>query len=228
MIHREVQFEVCFLRPCSEEGSDATKPIKNNSRLRQQCRTSKLTIRRRGGSWVEPLPIAENWQVRMADQAMYHQGNQSVFVGGRLWTLLPHQHLQSIPCIHVKKSVEKQKTNRRKFYIYADGPHTRLAAARLFLRSTSGKGYYPFPEAEMASKYREESSAELILKLTRPRQGMPPCDGLGPTMCGWIPPSDWQGEPNLPPRRSEPGVGKGHHQYPRDVRVWPCWHPCHC
>ena len=28
-------------------------------------------------------------QVRMADQAMYHQGNQSVFVGGRLWTLLP-------------------------------------------------------------------------------------------------------------------------------------------
>ena len=25
----------------------------------------------------------------MADQAMYHQGNQSVFVGGRLWTLLP-------------------------------------------------------------------------------------------------------------------------------------------
>ena len=28
-------------------------------------------------------------QVRLADQAMYHQGNQSVFVGGRLWTLLP-------------------------------------------------------------------------------------------------------------------------------------------
>ena len=25
----------------------------------------------------------------MADQAMYRQGNQSVFVGGRLWTLLP-------------------------------------------------------------------------------------------------------------------------------------------
>ena len=31
----------------------------------------------------------EKVQVRMADQAMYHQGNQSVFVGGRLWTLLP-------------------------------------------------------------------------------------------------------------------------------------------
>ena len=29
-------------------------------------------------------------QVRMADQAMYHQGNQSVFVSGRLWTLLYH------------------------------------------------------------------------------------------------------------------------------------------
>ena len=25
----------------------------------------------------------------MADQAVYHQGNQGVFVGGRLWTLLP-------------------------------------------------------------------------------------------------------------------------------------------
>ena len=25
----------------------------------------------------------------MADQAMYHQENQSVFVGGGLWTLLP-------------------------------------------------------------------------------------------------------------------------------------------
>ena len=88
------------------------------------------------------------------------------------------------PCIHGKKIVEpKHKTNRRKFYICADGPHTRLAAARLFHRCTSGKGYYPFPEAEMASKYREESSAELILKLTRPRQGMLPCDGLGPTMC---------------------------------------------
>ena len=35
------------------------------------------------------FPFQKNWQVRMADQAMYHQGNQSVFVGGRLWTLLP-------------------------------------------------------------------------------------------------------------------------------------------
>ena len=32
---------------------------------------------------------SEKVQVRMADQAMYHHGNQSVFVGGRLWTLLP-------------------------------------------------------------------------------------------------------------------------------------------
>ena len=33
-------------------------------------------------------------QVRVADQAMYHQGNQSVFVGGRLWTLLPPPALE--------------------------------------------------------------------------------------------------------------------------------------
>ena len=25
LIHREIQFEVCFLRSCSEEGSDATE-----------------------------------------------------------------------------------------------------------------------------------------------------------------------------------------------------------
>ena len=29
MIHREIQFEECFLRPCSEEGSDATELKKN-------------------------------------------------------------------------------------------------------------------------------------------------------------------------------------------------------
>ena len=99
----------------------------------------------------------------MADQAMYHQGNKSVFRGG-----------DSGPCYHPLHTWQencstKHKTNRRKFYICADGPHTRLAAARRFHRCTSGKGYYPFPEAEMASKYRKESSAELILKLTRPR-----------------------------------------------------------
>ena len=72
-------------------------------------------------------------------------------------------------------------SKQRKFYIFSDGPHTRLAAARLFLRFTRGEGYYPFPEAEMASKYREESSNELILKLTGLRQVMPPCAVLGLT-----------------------------------------------
>ena len=42
-------------------------------------------------------------QVRMADQAMYHQGNQSVFVGGRLWTLLPP------PALFEKGRREKKK-----------------------------------------------------------------------------------------------------------------------
>ena len=84
---------------------------KNNSRLLQQCRTSKLTIRRRGGSWVEPLPIAENWQVRMADQAMYHQGNQSVFVGGRLWTLLPPPAYMSRKVLKNTKQTEGNFTS---------------------------------------------------------------------------------------------------------------------
>ena len=56
-------------------------------------------------------------QVRMADQAMYHQGNQSVFVGGRLWTLLPPPALR----------LERERTEgrkREKFYIYLDVTHT--------------------------------------------------------------------------------------------------------
>ena len=65
------------------------------------------------------------------------------------------------PCIYGMKIMlelqQTHKTNIRKFYICADGPHTRLAAARLFLRVTNGRGYYPFPEAEEASKYREET-----------------------------------------------------------------------
>ena len=80
-----------------------------------------------------------------------------------------------------EKTNQNHQPTKRKFYICADGPHTRLAAARLLLRFASGEGYYPFPEAEMASKYREESSIELILKLTGPRQVMPPCDVLGST-----------------------------------------------
>ena len=44
-------------------------------------------------------------QVRMADQAMYHQGDQSVFVGGRLWTLLP-------PPATVFQNQEETKQNR--------------------------------------------------------------------------------------------------------------------
>ena len=132
LIHREVQFEVCFLRPCSEEGSDATKPIKNNSRLRQQCRTSKLTIRRRGGSWVEPLPIAENWQVRMADQAMYHQGNQSVFVGGRLWTLLPPPAYMSRKVLKNTKQTEGSFTSVQMVHTHTHHlSHTTLSHTTL-------------------------------------------------------------------------------------------------
>ena len=34
-------------------------------------------------------------QVHTVDQTVHHQGIQSVFVGGRLWTLLPPPALQS-------------------------------------------------------------------------------------------------------------------------------------
>ena len=85
--------------------------------MRLTMHPTKLSNGRHGGSRVEPLPIPENWQVRMADQAMYHQGNQSVFVGGRLWTLLPP------PALGLKrKRTEGRK--REKFYIYLDVTHT--------------------------------------------------------------------------------------------------------
>ena len=48
-------------------------------------------------------------QVRMADQAMYHQGNKSVFAGGRLWTLLPPPALL--------KRERKEERKGEKFYI---------------------------------------------------------------------------------------------------------------
>ena len=50
----------------------------------------------------------------MADQAMYHQGDQSVFVGGRLWTLLPP------PAVEMDW----------KFFIYSDVSHTHTHPAR--------------------------------------------------------------------------------------------------
>ena len=65
--------------------------------------------------------------------------------------------------------------------------HTHAPLPRgFFWRSLAVKGYYPFPEAELASKYRERSrsAAELVLQLTRPHQRMPPCDWLDLTTCG--------------------------------------------
>ena len=59
-------------------------------RLRKPCKTGNQFVE--SGMVVFGLATShsqEMKQVRMADQAMYHQGNQSVFVGGRLWTLLP-------------------------------------------------------------------------------------------------------------------------------------------
>jgi len=59
----------------------------------------------------------------MADQAMYHQGNQSVFVGGRLWTLLPppaeinygeliHENHEKIEVLHLFRCVTHTHMSR--------------------------------------------------------------------------------------------------------------------
>ena len=98
--------------------------------MRLTMHPTKLSNGRHGGSRVEPLPIPENWQVRMADQAMYHQGNQSVFVGGRLWTLLPP------PALGLKrKRTEGRK--REKFYIYLDVTHTHTQSEERVARAIS-------------------------------------------------------------------------------------------
>ena len=52
----------------------------------------------------------------MADQAMYHQGNQSVFVGGRLWTLPP-------PCKH---KVENSEQSNEVLHLYRWSTHTHV------------------------------------------------------------------------------------------------------
>ena len=58
------------------------------------------------------FPFQKNWQVRMADQAMYHQGNQ------RASSLV----VDSGPCYHPLLS--------KKFYIFTDGSHTHRHTLR--------------------------------------------------------------------------------------------------
>ena len=53
----------------------------------------------------------------MADQAMYHQGNQSVFVGGRLWTLLP-------PPALFRKGEDGRKKKREVLHLFRCYTHT--------------------------------------------------------------------------------------------------------
>ena len=164
-------------------GRFCSRTIQIVSKVLPDCDISEVKRKFKWTTWrflgLAPSHFWKNWQVRHGDQPWYHKHWIGVFVG--TWPI----HAPGAPCKHSSKSSRhktKPSTKQRKFYICADGPHTRLAAARLLLRFASGKCYYPFPEAEMASKYREESSIELILKLTRPRREMPPCDGLGPTM----------------------------------------------
>ena len=73
----------------------------------------------------------EKSQVRMADQAMYHQGNQCVFVGGRLWTLLPPP---------------------AKLFRCSDVPRTRLTAARLFWKSAEERIHSKVKEIKISAR----------------------------------------------------------------------------
>ena len=143
----------------------------------QMQHNPKRKFKRHAGTWLSRSPLTKlETGAGTSSWPSWISHFTGSFVGHS-----PSEMLCPPANIIQKQEKQEPSTNQRKFYICADGPHTRLAAARLLLRFASGEGYYPFPEAEMASKYREESSIELILKLTGPRQVMPPCDGLGST-----------------------------------------------
>ena len=74
----------------------------------------------------------------MADQAMYHQGNQSVFVGGRLWNLLPPP----------ARRKEKRKLKDR------ITPHvTNFFRLRLIIEKQEGKRKYKSDGAVMVGEF---------------------------------------------------------------------------
>ena len=118
LIHREVQFEVCFLRPCSEEGSDATKTVKkipdcDNSAEHRNWQLDGVEVL--GLSLFPFLKIGRYaWLIR---PCITRETRVSSLV------------VDSGPCYHPLHTWQencwtKHKTNRRKFYICADGPHT--------------------------------------------------------------------------------------------------------
>ena len=95
--------------------------------MRQQCRKLKSSNGRHGGSWVEPLPISE---IEINIVGRYVKGTSPFDItvtSGRLRWHRNQSHTCA-PCVHSAKFMltqkQKYKTNRKKFYICADGPHT--------------------------------------------------------------------------------------------------------
>ena len=109
---------------------------------------------------------------------MYHQGNQSVFVGDRLWTLLPPP-ANDIEEWFKHYGNENHYLSKTGSFTSLQMFHTHASLPQSFFQFTRNECYYPFPEAELASKYREELSNELILELTGLHQVMSPCVVLG-------------------------------------------------
>ena len=103
---------------------------KNNSRLRQQCSKLKVLNGRRAGSGLAGRQIG-----RWKNAGTFSRPTSKVFVGSGLevgprapalkwnWRISKtNKHLISA----------KSTSSGRRLYIFPDGPHTRLAAARLF------------------------------------------------------------------------------------------------
>ena len=66
---------------CSDAARLSSSNIRNSNceNLAKRGNGNQVVWKRRGGSWVSHVPLQWKMQVRMADQAMYHQGNESVF-----------------------------------------------------------------------------------------------------------------------------------------------------
>ena len=159
LIHREVQFEVCFLRPCSEEGSDATKTVKkipdcDNSAEHRNWQLDGVEVL--GLSLFPFLKIGRYaWLIR---PCITRETRVSSLV------------VDSGPCYHPLHTWQencwtKHKTNRRKFYICADGPHThtldhgvprKKAGGRRCTEAFTHRGFYTEKPLDRGAFYAQK------------------------------------------------------------------------
>ena len=174
----KIQSAMWFRR--NEQNTSATW-FRRKYRLWQPWR-NKIDLEVLGLS-LFPSPDIDNWMEANPEQQVVttmqvHQGDQP---------RLPPSCIASLACVCMIaacplqiwfKSEKPRKSTiielKEVLHLFRCSTHTPRCR-EAFFKFTRSEGYYPFPEAELASKYREESSNELILELTGLHQVMSPC-----------------------------------------------------